>query len=609
MVSKARVSVRFRRSMRAISPVLSVLMMIAIAVAASLVAYAWIMGYIGGTTSKVGKAVMIQSVSTENGNLVIFVQNVGMGSVRLVPDGSVYVNDVQKPVISFDGGPAAAVTVAQGQTVKILVNYLVTEGEDVKTKVVTSEGTFTEMTKLDMSTTLVVYTISASVPGSGGQIAPVGSVPVNSGASQTFTITPDTGYQIVDVVVDTVSQGAIGSYTFTNVQADHAISASFAISTFTITVAPPSGGTINPAGPSVGVNYGADQTFTIAPNTGYHIVGVSVDGAPQGAITSYTFTNVQANHDISASFAIDTFTITVNQGSGGTISPGGIGGIVTVNYGVDQTFTFTPNADNEVVDVIVDGTPLGRMPSYTFSNVQANHVITATFQVIPQVTYQSAGTASGLASGNPTPAYPSGLQANDLILLQVVARGDSPTIATPAGFTLLYGPESSATSGTARVTQAIYYKVAAGTELPSQTVTVTITQSVTHSRFARMYAFRNVALPPLSFVEGGSVNPNTAHSNTYAPQTVTTLGVKRLVVSFEALGTNPLQDNFDDTAPTGGTWSVPSGGWYNGAVGDALSVLAIQTATLTNNPGTISGGTDASNTCDWIVRSFALVPR
>jgi hypothetical protein len=240
--------------------------------------------------------------------------------------------------------------------------------------------------------------------------------------------------------------------------------------------------------------------------------------------------------------------------------------------------------------------------AYAFVYETKTHTVTQTVKVLQQVTFAAAGTGSGVASGNPTPTYPTGLLTNDLILLQVLARGDSPTITPPAGFAILYAPESSATSGTARVTQAIYYKFAAGGETGS--VTVTITQPATHSRFARMYAFRNVALT--SFTEGGSASPNTAHSNTYAAQTVTTLGVKRLAVSFEALGTNPLSHNF--TGETGGDWSVPSGGWYNGAVGDALSVLAIQTATMANQ-GTISGGTDASNTCDWIVRSFALKPR
>jgi hypothetical protein len=52
------------------------------------------------------------------------------------------------------------------------------------------------------------------------------------------------------------------------------------------------------------VNHGADQTFTITANNGYHISGVLVDGISVGPVTSYTCTNVTANHTIAASFAL-----------------------------------------------------------------------------------------------------------------------------------------------------------------------------------------------------------------------------------------------------------------------------------------------------------------
>ena len=53
----------FRRNTKAISPVIATLLMIAIAVVASLVTYAWVMGYMNFTTEKTGKAIQIQSVS------------------------------------------------------------------------------------------------------------------------------------------------------------------------------------------------------------------------------------------------------------------------------------------------------------------------------------------------------------------------------------------------------------------------------------------------------------------------------------------------------------------------------------------------------------------
>lgn len=72
-----------------------------------------------------------------------------------------------------------------------------------------------------------VFTIE-TITKPNGSISPSGSVQVNYGDNQTFTITPDGGYSIQDVVVDGVSQGAIPSYTFTNVQGnEHTIVAYF----------------------------------------------------------------------------------------------------------------------------------------------------------------------------------------------------------------------------------------------------------------------------------------------------------------------------------------------------------------------------------------------
>jgi hypothetical protein len=147
------------------------------------------------------------------------------------------------------------------------------------------------------------FTITAST-GANGTIAPSGIQTVNYGTNQAFTITPSTGYHVLDVLVDGVSVGTVTSYTFSNVTANHTIAASFAIDTFTITASAGSNGTIAPSGIQT-VDYGTSQAFTIAPSTGYHVLDVLVDGVSVGAVTSYTFTNVTANHTISASFAID----------------------------------------------------------------------------------------------------------------------------------------------------------------------------------------------------------------------------------------------------------------------------------------------------------------
>ena len=65
-----------------------------------------------------------------------------------------------------------------------------------------------------------------------------------------------------------------------------------------------------------------------------------VDAVSVGAVTSYSFTNVTANHTIAASFAIDTYTITATAGANGSITPA----VRNVTHGGTTTFTVTPDA-------------------------------------------------------------------------------------------------------------------------------------------------------------------------------------------------------------------------------------------------------------------------
>jgi hypothetical protein len=86
-----------------------------------------------------------------------------------------------------------------------------------------------ELTCLSMpplGDTNAASTINSSA-GPGGSVGP-GTVIVDQGSSQTFTINADSCYRIADVKVDGASVGAIPSYAFVNVQSDHEISASFA---------------------------------------------------------------------------------------------------------------------------------------------------------------------------------------------------------------------------------------------------------------------------------------------------------------------------------------------------------------------------------------------
>jgi hypothetical protein len=70
--------------------------------------------------------------------------------------------------------------------------------------------------------------IITATAGEGGNIYPSGGVIVDKGKSQSFTIIPDEGYWIEDVLVDDESVGVVENYTFENVQQNHTIHVTFA---------------------------------------------------------------------------------------------------------------------------------------------------------------------------------------------------------------------------------------------------------------------------------------------------------------------------------------------------------------------------------------------
>jgi alpha-tubulin suppressor-like RCC1 family protein len=240
---------------------------------------------------------------------------------------------------------------------------------------------------------ILFYNISASA-GPNGSISPSGAVSVQQFTNQTYTITPNAGYRIADVQVDGASVGAPTSYTFYSVQTTHTISATFSLDVYTVTAAADVNGSITPSGATT-VNRGASQTYAIASNPGYQVLNVLVDGASMGAITSYTFTNITANHTINAYFKVITCTITASAGTGGVISPLGT---ATLNIGASQTYTITPSAGYRITDVLIDGASAGAVATYAFTNVTGDHTISAIFGTNPSYIITASAGANGTIS-------------------------------------------------------------------------------------------------------------------------------------------------------------------------------------------------------------------
>ncbi len=233
------------------------------------------------------------------------------------------------------------------------------------------------------------HILSAS-SGENGSVTPSGQIPVEQGAGQTFYFEPDENCRVSDVWVDGVSVGAVSSYVFSDVTQAHTIVANFIVNAQVITASAGENGTIMPIG-NITVNQGANQTFTIAADQGYHVADLLVDGISVGAVNSYTFSNVFSGHTIEAHFEIDAipqYVIKASSGENGSIFPSWN---VVVDHGTDQTFTIVPDENYHVEDIIVDGISVGAQTSYTFSDITQAHTISVVFAIDTHVITAAAG--------------------------------------------------------------------------------------------------------------------------------------------------------------------------------------------------------------------------
>lgn len=170
-------------------------------------------------------------------------------------------------------------------------------------------------------TVLETYTLTVDLNGGsgstiGGEYAEGAVVNIDAGSRSNYRFdgwTSSNGGSFADA--------SSASTTFTMPAADTTITAAWSYigggggssyDYYTITASAGTGGSISPSG-SVSVREDTDKTFTITPDSGYHISDVLVDGKSVGAVTSYTFEDVQKKHTIEAVFAKDNPDTGVNN--------------------------------------------------------------------------------------------------------------------------------------------------------------------------------------------------------------------------------------------------------------------------------------------------------
>ncbi|MCH5243884.1 MAG: choice-of-anchor J domain-containing protein [Lentimicrobiaceae bacterium] len=151
------------------------------------------------------------------------------------------------------------------------------------------------------------YTVTATVnPAEAGTVQGAGSF--IAGEEVSLTAVANTGYYFTGWYKDAELLTDQNPYSFT-CESNVSIEARFAEKTFAITLSAGEGGSVSPSG-TLNVKEGEDLEVSIAANEGYVIDDVKVDGVSVGAVETYTFQAVAANHSLAATFKVET----ANQG-------------------------------------------------------------------------------------------------------------------------------------------------------------------------------------------------------------------------------------------------------------------------------------------------------
>jgi hypothetical protein len=434
------------------------------------------------------------------------------------------------------------------------------------------------------------YTISGRVTVSGSGLSGVvmnglpASPVTDSSGYYTDLVGPNWSGTVTPVKTGYTFSPASRAYT--NVISDQVTNYAAITLTYTITATAGTGGSILPSG-AVSVNYGANQTFTITPETGYHLEEVKVDGAIQGhpAPTSYTFTNVTANHTISATFAINTCIISGfvssdifgNNPLANVVMSGLPGDPVTNAQGV---YTATVNYG-------WSGTVTPTLSGYTFYPAYYNYLNVTSD--LSGKNYTFLGPPKSLSFiQQPTDAAAGATITPPVRVAIMDAFGSIVTTATnnvtislssnPGGGTLSGTLSKAAVEGIATFDELSVDKIGAGYSLKAASESLTEAQSTPFNITAG-------ALDHFDFDTIGTQTVNTPFTITITAKDSS----DNVVTSYT--GTNTLNLNMGTINPTS-TGNFTSGVW----TGD----VTVTTAQYGTKITTISGGgkTGQSNAFD-----------
>ena len=298
---------------------------------------------VGDITADMSIELWLMKTDVDPGMYVIHAEHNGHGSVTP--------SDCE---VAAGGSVTLTVSPNDGYMVSsVLVNYSEVELSDGK--LVLSDIDGNKVVSVTFEEIEYTETVTVSV-GDNGTVSPSGDVPVAYGDDLTISIVPDEGYRISKVTMDgeDVTSSVTGQeLVLREVKSNHDVTVAFEKITYTVAVSSGGYGSVDPDG-DVLVEYGDSLTVKIAPDTGYVLKSVILDGIDVTSSVSglvFVLNDVVSDHSVRVEFEVITYTVTVTAGENGSADPT----TSVVEYGKSLKIVFIPEPGYRTSYLTING--------------------------------------------------------------------------------------------------------------------------------------------------------------------------------------------------------------------------------------------------------------
>ena len=303
----------------------------------------------------------------------------------------------------------------------------------------------------------VTYTVTPSVSGGNGSISPSTAQSVSSGGSQTFTMTPNSGYQLSQILVNGISQTVSNPYTISNVTSNTTFTASFT----TVPPPPPPAPTPTPTPPP------PSPTPTDTPSPS------STDTPPPSGYGYNYDDTVQPAAVLLAQATPCTPTVSLYAASS-TVAYGGSTLLTWYSNNADYctssdfaTSNATSNSSGVSTGALTNPPTASKTYTITCYNTSAGTNASASVAVaVGQQAQTVAATCYPTTPGHTNPANPPKSAYINTVVTWVAS------VTSPASYTLLWSGDEMPAGRTANTSALTYTSI--GTKAASVTVTPAI---------------------------------------------------------------------------------------------------------------------------------------